>query len=60
MDDPDPNWCPRCGEPNPHFRDGMCERCWWEVAGERSARAARSVIEDAKVSQEDKQRRVTI
>jgi hypothetical protein len=22
--------CPQCGEPRPHYKDGMCELCWIE------------------------------
>ena len=23
--------CPQCGEPRPHYADGMCEQCWCEA-----------------------------
>lgn len=26
----DGHHCPYCGEPHPHYRDGMCELCWHE------------------------------
>lgn len=28
--EPDGYHCPQCGEPRPHYKDGMCELCWIE------------------------------
>ena len=45
-DDEDDHHCPQCGEPHPHFRDGVCELCWYENE------AAEQVIGDDKPGRE--------
>lgn len=34
-DDYDSAFCPECGEPRDHYRDGMCELCWHEREAEK-------------------------